>query len=44
MIGKDLKVSLRDEDWLKVPFYGMREEKPYLPPNYIAQANELSCQ
>jgi len=44
MIGKDLKASLRDEDWLNVPFYGPREEKPYLSPNYIAQASELSCQ
>ena len=37
MIGKDFKVSLGDEDWLNVCFYGPREEKPYLPPNYIAK-------
>jgi len=32
MIGKDLKVSLRYEDWLNVRFYESKEEKPYLSP------------
>jgi len=30
MIDKDLKVSLREDDWLNVHIYGPMEEKPYL--------------
>jgi len=44
MNGKDLKVSLGDERWLNMCFYGLREEKPYLPPNYTVQASKLLCQ